>query len=339
MTKDERIASFKYSVLQHAQENKNITFTCKIFQISRTIYYDWLKRFLKFGYPGLQDKVKRKPKMPNQIKPDKEKIILNYIIKYPTHGPKRIANELRQQKVIISETGVYHVLCRKGFNHRLDRLFYAQGKSDNLVVTERYLREIAKRQRMHISAHYPGYLFCQDTFYVGTIKGLGRIYQQTGIDTYSNFGFAKVYTDKTAVSAIDFLVTKVLPVYGQFHIPMDRILTDNGKEYTTHWANGRHAYELFLKQNNIRHTRIKPRSPQSNGMVERFNRTLLEEFYQIAMIKKIYTSLSELQDDLDKFITYYNFKRTHQGYRLKGKIPYHKFFDGMKNMLYLNSYK
>jgi transposase InsO family protein len=264
--------------------------------------------------------------MPNSIKPDKEKIILNYIIEYPTHGPKRIANELRQQGNI-SETGIYHVLCRKQLNHRLDRLFYAQDKSDNPVITERYIREITKRQKVHISAYYPGYLFCQDTFYVGTIKGLGRIYQQTGMDAYSNFGFAKIYLDKKAISAKDFLKTKVLPVYKGFNIPLDRILTDNGKEYTTHWVNGKHEYEKFLEQNRIRHTRIKPRTPQSNGIVERFNRTLLEEFYQIAMIKKVYSSLSELQDDLDQFITYYNFKRTNQGYRLKGKIPYQKFLD------------
>ena len=126
------------------------------------------------------------------------------------------------------------------------------------------------------------------------------------------------------------LENKVLPVYGQFHIPIDRVLTDNGKEYTTHWANGKHEYETYLKHNHIRHTRIKPRTPHSNGIVERFNRTLGEEFYQIAMIKKVYSSLSELQDDLDQFIYYYNFKRTNQGYRLKGKIPYQKFFNGMR---------
>jgi len=137
------------------------------------------------------------------------------------------------------------------------------------VVTERYLRKVVKRKPAHINAYYPGYLFCQDTFYVG---GLGRgIYQQTGMDTYSNFGFAKVYTDKKAISAIDFLKTKVLPVYGQSNVPLDRILTDNGKEYITHWVNGKHEYEKFLKQNMIRHTRIKPRTPQNNEIVERMN--------------------------------------------------------------------
>ena len=318
MTKDDRITSYKYSVLQHARKHNNITYTCKVFNLSRTVYYKWLKRL---GYLGLQDKKKAKPKMPNQTKKDKEKIILNYVIAYPTHGPRRIANELRQQGNTVSETGVYNVLCRKQLNHRLERLFYAQEKSDNPVVTERYLREVEKRKPAHINAYYPGQLFYQDTFYVGTIKGLGRIYQQAGIDAYSGFGFAKVYTDKMAISAINFLKNKVLPVYRQLNIPLDRILTDNGKEYTTHQANGKHGYEQFLKQNNIRHTKIKPRTPQSNGIVERFNRTLLEEFYQITMMKKVYSSLSDLQDDLDKFIYYYNFKRTNQGYRLKGKNP------------------
>jgi len=95
MTKDERIASFKYSVLEHAYKHKNITSTCKAFNLSRTIYYEWLRRFNQLGYLGLMDKEKSKPKMPNQIKPDFEAIIYNYIVNYPTHGPRRIAYELK----------------------------------------------------------------------------------------------------------------------------------------------------------------------------------------------------------------------------------------------------
>ena len=103
----------------------------------------------KLGYLGLQDKEKAKPQMPNKIKPDKEKIILNYIIQYPTHEPRRIANELNQQDITISEAGTYNVLRRSKLNHRLDRLFYVQDKSDNPLVTERYLRELAKRRPAH----------------------------------------------------------------------------------------------------------------------------------------------------------------------------------------------
>ena len=168
--------------------------------------------------------------MPNQIKPDKEQFIYNYIRDYPTHGPRRISNELKAQGITISETGIYNALRRNGLNHRLDRLFYAQEHSDNPIITERYLKEVEKKEGVHIKAYYPGYHIFQDTFYVGTIKGLGRIYQQTGIDAYSNLGFAKVCLDKKADSAIDFVKSKVLPVYGTFGIPLERILTDNGKE-------------------------------------------------------------------------------------------------------------
>jgi len=165
---------------------------------------------------------------------------------------------------------------------------------------------------------------------VGTIKGLGRIYQQVGIDAYVHFSFANVYTNKRTDSAIDLVKTKVIPVYEVFHIPLDHILTNNGKEYTTYWENGKHDYETFLAKHGIAHTKIKPRCPRSNVIVERFNRTLLEEFYQLIMIKNIYTSLDQLQDYLEKFIYYYNFKRTNQGNRLKGKIPYQKFINGKR---------
>lgn len=322
MTTDVLIANFKYSVLEHAYKHKNVISTCKQFNLSRTTYYEWLRRFNQLGYLGLKDQERSKPRMPNQIKPEYETIIYNYIIDYPTHGPRRIAYELKIQGITISETGVYHVLKRRGLNHRLNRLFYAQEHSDNPVITERYLSEVEKKEETHIEAFYPGYHIFQDTFYVGTIKGLGRIYQQAGIDAYANFGLVKVYLNKKADSAKDFVKTKVIPGYGMFQIPLDRILTDNGKEYTTHWENGEHDYELFLASCGIRHTKIKPRCPKSNGMVERFNRTLLEDFYQIVMIKNVYTSLDELQDDLDQFIYDYNFKRTNQGYLLAGKIPY-----------------
>jgi len=136
MIKENRILSFKYSVLQYTRKHKNIAFTCRVFNISRTIYYRRLKRFIKLGYLGLLDKKKRKPKMPNKIKPDKEKIILNYIIECPTHGPRRIANELRQQKIKISEAGAYNLLKRRRLNHQLDSLFYAQKRSGNPVITK-----------------------------------------------------------------------------------------------------------------------------------------------------------------------------------------------------------
>jgi len=325
MTIDERVARHRISVLQYARNSKNITKTCKIFGISRTVYYRWLKRFEKFGRIGLLDIEPAKPVMPNKTKPDKENIILSYIVNYPSHGPKRIANELSAKGVMISDTGVYNVLKRNGLNKKIDRLFHMEKMLGHPVITENIIREASKSK--HIDADYPGCLFAQDTFYVGTLKGVGRIYQQTGVDCYSSFGFAKLYCDKTANSAIDFLDSSVLPIYKLFGIPLDRILTDNGKEYTTHWKKGKHPYQEHLETLSIKQTRIRPRTPRTNGFVERLNRTILEEFYELAFRKKIYNNIGELQTDLNKFLHYYNFKRTHQGYRLNGKTPSEKFLD------------
>jgi hypothetical protein len=101
---------------------------------------------------------------------EKTTILYNYIRDYPTHGPRRISNELKAQGTLISETGIYHVLRRRGLNKRLDRLFYTQEHSDNPVITERYLREKAKKEETYIGAFHPGDHIFQDTFYVGPLR-------------------------------------------------------------------------------------------------------------------------------------------------------------------------
>jgi transposase InsO family protein len=171
-------------------------------------------------------------------------------------------------------------------------------------------------------------LFGQDTFYVGYIKGIGKIYQQTGIDTYSNTGFAKVYTEKTALTAADFINDKVLPFFDSHNLPLLRVLTDRGTEYCG--IREQHPYQLFLYLNDIDHSRTKARHPQTNGCTERFNQTLLDEFYQVAFRKKIYTSLDEIQTDLDGFLHKYNTKRTNQGKHCKGRTPMDTFTDGLE---------
>ncbi len=158
-----------------------------------------------------------------------------------------------------------------------------------------------------------------DTFYVCTLKGVGRIYQFAAIDTNSSFGAAYLYADKSATSAVDFMA-KTVAIFKALAIVIYSVLSDNGKEYTSHWG-GKHIFEEYLASQAIRHRYTKVRSPWTNGYAERFNRTLLEEFYQPALMRKTYKSIAELQADLDKYLYFYNFQRTHQGYRLKGSKP------------------
>ena len=164
-------------------------------------------------------------------------------------------------------------------------------------------------------------------FYVGTLKGVGRIYQQTFIDTYAKVGFAKLYDRKTPLTAADLLNDRVLPFYEAHGIPLSRVLTDRGTEYCG--GPDHHEYELYLAVEDIDHTRTKARSPQTNGICERFHKSMLNEFYRVAFRKKIYTSLDELQTDLDAWLTEYNDARPHQGRWCYGKTPMQTFVDSV----------
>lgn len=186
-------------------------------------------------------------------------------------------------------------------------------------------QQIAALERKHeddvacgeIETHHPGYLGAEDTFYVGNLKGVGHIYQQTFIDTYSKVVHCKLYTTKTPITAADLLNDRVLPFYESQGLPMLRILTDRGTEYCGKVEH--HDYELYLALNDIDHTKTKAASPQTNGICERFHKTILQEFYQITFRKKLYSSLEELQLDLDGWLKFYNTERTHQGKVCNGR--------------------
>ena len=158
---------------------------------------------------------------------------------------------------------------------------------------------------------------------MGTIKGIGRIYQQTFIDTYSKVAFAKLYTSKTALTAAELLNDRVVPWFEQQDVPLLRILTDRGTEYNGSLQH--HEYQLYLALEGIAHTRTKARSPQTNGICERFHRTVQNEFYQLAFRKKLYTSLDELQVDLDEWLEQYNRERSHSSRYCEGRTPFQTF--------------
>jgi transposase InsO family protein len=185
----------------------------------------------------------------------------------------------------------------------------------------------ARRQGGHgeIETEHPGYLGAQDTYYVGTIKAIGRIYPQTFIDTYAKVAFAKLYDRKNALVAADMLNDRVLPFYEENDVALLRVLTDRGTEYCGNRES--HEYQLYLAVENIDHSRTRAKSPQTNGICERFHRTVQEEFYSVAFRKKLYSSLDELQLDLDEWMREYNEQRAHSGKYCFGKTPLETFRD------------
>jgi transposase InsO family protein len=190
-------------------------------------------------------------------------------------------------------------------------------------------QELKYQEVGEIETHHPGYLLGQDTYYFGVIKKVGRIYMQTVIDTFSNIGFAMLFTSRKQFNSAAILHEKVLPFFEEHNIPVLRILTDNGTEYCGNPIN--HKYEIFLSLNDIEHTRTKVRRPRTNGACERLNQTILNEFIKINFRKKIYESIEDLQMDLDVYMNKYNFERSNQGKRCNGRTPYQTFKDGIEN--------
>lgn len=178
-----------------------------------------------------------------------------------------------------------------------------------------------------IETEHPGYLVAQDTYYVATIKGVGRIYQQTLIDTYSRVAFAKLYTSKHAITSAEVLNDRVIPFFEQYEIPILRVLTDRGTEFNGRPEN--HEYELYLQLENIEHSKTKVRHPQSNGICQRLHRTMQDEFYAVTFRKKLYQDLPSLQSNLDEWMLYHNGERPHSGKYCFGKTPMETFVESL----------
>lgn len=215
------------------------------------------------------------------------------------------------------------------FKKRLSAL-EAKSAQDGIILTESQLLALEKKKDKlealgEIVTEHPGYLVAQDTYYVGTIKGVGKIYQQTVIDTYSRVAEAKLYTNKTPITAADILNDRVIPFFAEHKIDILRILTDRGTEYCGGLEN--HAYQLYLSVEGVEHTRTKANSPQTNGICERFHKTMKQEFYDTAFEIKIYHSLEELQTDVDYWLGQYNNHRAHSGKYCYGKTPMQTFKD------------
>jgi len=325
MTPQEMLLKHKMSLLQLAEQLHNIRLACKMMGVSRQHYYDIKERFEQAGVDGLKEKERSLPDMPNRTQDVLEQLILDYSLKHPTYGKDRVAMQLRFQGIVISASGIEKIWRRQGLENRFKRLLKLEElhREAGIVLSDEQIQAIMEHVHKipteHVFSRYPGYLLCQDTFEVGHIKSIGKIYMQAVVDTYGSFGFAKLYTSKMPTTAADILIDKVIPFYTTMNIPIRRMLTDNGGEFCGKGI--KHDYELMLDIFGIEHKRIRVGMPQTNGFVERFNRTLLEEFFCVAFRKKWYISLEELQQDLDTYLWHYNFQRPHSGYRLKGKRP------------------
>lgn len=327
------IIKHKAGLLNLAEELGNVSKACKVMGVSRDTFYRYQELVEEGGVDALINRNRRVPNTKNRVDEQTERMVVEYAVEFPAYGQARTSNELRKMGVFVSGSGVRSIWLRHNLENFKKRLKALEAKvaEEGIILSDAQVAALEKKKLDdevcgEIETEHPGYLGSQDTFYVGNLKGVGRIYQQTFVDTYSKVAFAKLYTIKTPITAADTLNDRVLPFFEQQGLPMLRILTDRGTEYC-----GRvdqHDYQLYLAINDIDHTKTKVKSPQTNGICERFHKTILQEFYQVTFRKKLYESLENLQSDLDDWLNFYNTERTHQGKMCCGRTPMDTLLDG-----------
>lgn len=330
---NQNVIKHKVGLLNLAAELGNVSRACKVMGFSRDTFYRYQAAVADGGVEALLDANRKKPNFRNRIEESIETAVAAFALEQPAFGQVRVSNELRKRGTFVSPSGVRSVWLRRDLESFKKRLVALEKHvaATGEVLTEAQVVALERKQdddvaHGEIETAHPGYLGSQDTFYVGTLKGVGRVYQQTFVDTYSKWASAKLYTTKTPITSADLLNDRVLPFFAEQGMGVMRILTDRGTEFCGKAES--HDYQLYLALNDIEHTKTKVMHPQTNGICERFHKTILQEFYQVTFRRKIYRSIEELQSDLDEWLKYYNYDRTHQGKMCCGRTPMETLIDG-----------
>jgi transposase-like protein len=330
-----KVARQRLSVLEMSEALGNISEACRRGGMDRTSFYEWKRRFQVHGLEGLKDLPPIPKSQPNTTTPETESKVLEASLAHPSWGCVKLSDYLKLQGISVSSPTVQKLLIRNEMGSVYERWLMLETKhlDEGIELTAEQVSKIEKYnpcfKERHVESSAPGELLCADTFFVGTLKGIGKVYLHAMVDTYGSYAFGFLHAGKKAECAATLLHNDVLPFYEKHDIKVSSILTDNGPEFC---GTQNHPFELYLGLNDIEHRRTKIRTPRTNGFIERFNRTVLDEFFRVTFRENFYETVLALQEDLDKWLIHYNTERPHRGYRNRGKRPYDTILEHAKSV-------
>jgi transposase InsO family protein len=320
----EKIARHRLSVLELAQALGNVSEACRQRQMTRTQFYDYKRRFELQGLAGLKDLPPIHKTHPQTTAPEVVEQILALSLQHPAWGCVRLSAALKRQGVSVSSPTIQTILIKHQMGSKFERLLKleAQVASEPVDLSAEQLAALEEQnpclKERHVESSRPGELLSQDTFLVGSFKGVGKVYLHTVVDTYGSYAFGFLYPGRVPEAAATVLHNDVLPFYQERGLSVGAVLTDNGREFC---GTDTHPFELYLALNDIEHRRTQVAHPYTNGFVERFHRTVKDEFFAIALRERFYEAVEPLQADLDRWLDHYNTERPHLGYRNQGQTP------------------
>jgi len=321
---DTKLARSRLSVLELAKELGNVAEACRQRGLDRTSFYEWKRRFQTQGFEGLKDLPPIHKSHPQTTPAETVERIKELALAHPAYGCNRHEAMLALEGIRVSAITIQKILNDNGLGTRIDRWLALEtaNAEKTIDITPEQAAFLEKLnpcfKERHVESSAPGELLSADTFFVGSLKGVGKVYLHAVVDTFGSYAFGFLHVSKQPEAAVAVLHNDVLPFYHQLDLPVNAVLTDNGREFC---GTETHPYELYLDLNGIEHRRTKVRTPKTNGFVERFNGTVLDEFFRVKMRENFYDSVEPLQADLDAWLRHYNTERPHLGYRNMGRRP------------------
>ena len=283
--------------------------------VSRTRFYEWQKIVAAYGTDALMPKPHRRPQLPNATPTHIIEDLLTLAVIEPTIGCRQYADRLAERGYSVGKTTVQKLLVDHGLGRRTQRVARAAAIT---AATTGLSTDAARTLEPFGFCHYspaPGRLVAIDSFYVGNLKGVGKVYQLTAIDVATRWAIMLIVLGPvTAAHTIRF-IDHVITSFRRFGVPVRAVLTDNGPEYIAA------GFRAHLTARDLEHVRIPPRSPNHNAVCERFQGTALQECWRPAFHRRRFSSIRQLQHEADSWLTRYHHRRRNHSDYMRGRTP------------------